>query len=377
MSSGAPREDGTPIRLPSVSLFTVSANDTYQTLSNGQIIEGPNPANAQIQPQRTMVSGYVKRIAMVEANIQWNVPNVNSNNNTMAFVSVDALGQNQQGFRIEVPPGFYTAPALAKAIQDLVNANPTFTGRFGANAMQISINGQIPTSGANGQTLSATNSCYFVFKVVDPLNPENLTNAGRIAIVPYQFTQGVPPPTRALVDDLLYMTGTTSVATTSTFPYWKIFVGSYASMQYTPYFDVCSNILTKNQTQQDASTTRGNNPSRLARIYLSDETISPRTVEATFNAQGAMIASYDSSTGCYAFTFRREFKFPKQIEWNTRQNIDAFDLRLSDYKGNLLPIQFRTIAIDENAEPTPDPAGEGYQNIDFADFQFTLQTSEV
>jgi hypothetical protein len=377
MSSGAPREDGTPIRYPSTALFTVSANDVYQNLPNGQIIEGPNPADAQIQPQRTMVSGYVKRIAMIEANIQWNVPNVNELNNTMAFVSVDAAGVNQQGFRITINPGFYTAPALAAAIQTAVNANATFVARFGAGAMRVSINNFIGSTGPINTTVEVSNTCYFTFKVVDPANPGNLTAAGSIAIVPYQFTSNMPVPTKALVDDLLYMTGTTSVSTVTTFAYWKVFAGSYASMMYTPYFDVCSSILTKNQTQQDASTTKGNNPSRLARIYLTEEGIAPRVVSATYDGAGAIASTADSSTGCYASMFRREFKFPKQIEWNTRQHVDFFDLRLTDYKGNTLPIQFKTVAIDANYDPIDPSSGVGYENVDYADFQFTLQTSEV
>jgi hypothetical protein len=386
MSSGAPREDGTAIRYPSTSLLCISTNDVYPKDRDGFILEGPNPADAQLGQQRTLMAGYVKRIALTECNIEWNVPNVNKLNNTLTFRTVDQNAENPVDIRIVIPgPQFLTAPQLMFLLENELNSNATIISRFGPNTIRVSLGTQTDnfiSTDSNflpnpvfGVTEEFSIPLSFRIEILDDLNPSVPTTRGFMAFLPFSIQTTLPSPTgQPLVDDLTRMMGFTATLIKGQPVFWTTYVGSYASMQYTPYVDVCSNTFTKNQTIQDASSTPTSVGAKLARIYLSNQTIVPRVISATYDLSGVLIDSEDSSLGCHGATFRREFTFPKQIEWNTRQGIATFDLRLVDSKGNTLPIEYHTVEI----ETVP---GDRTKNITLeseqAAFDFTLQISEV
>jgi hypothetical protein len=222
-----------------------------------------------------------------------------------------------------------------------------------------------------GQNL--TNADAETFETCNPRLGITCTVAGfGFAIQPFNYpiiNGNTFPP---LNDDLTNMLGLTP--TTFTQNYYTYVEGGYASMLYTPYFDVISNLLTKNQNVQDSSSGKFTTTAKLARVYLSNESIAQRTVTMTFPGGDAVFtSSSDNAIGCCGFySFRREFITPKYIQWNTTENVDVVDLQLVDYRGNLLPIE--QTAVQGEAVPP----GETWLLLsNTADFQFTLQVSEV
>jgi hypothetical protein len=151
-------------------------------------------------------------------------------------------------------------------------------------------------------------------------------------------------------------------------------------MQYTPFIDIESNFLTKNQSVADNdSSRRGGGPGKLARIYLANEDCVPRLISASYNASNVLVSSSDNAIGTRPFTFRREFRFPKQIQWNNTENIDVVDLRVLDHRGHILWTgDIRTamgIITEEDGVPI-DPTVEAFVGNNTT-FQFTIQTTEV
>jgi hypothetical protein len=140
--------------------------------------------------------------------------------------------------------------------------------------------------------------------------------------------------------------------------------GSYASMIYTPYFDVVSTNLTKKQNVRDNSTSFITGQNLLCRVYLVSgpgiNILRDRTVD-TEEADCTIV-------GCRPFTLYREYNTPKQIYWDTKEFINVIDLTLIDYKGRTLYSQPQAaFQITDNATFSGDAA----------QFQLTLQVTET
>jgi hypothetical protein len=155
---------------------------------------------------------------------------------------------------------------------------------------------------------------------------------GFFEIVPYNR---VIPGFPVLTDDLTNMMGLTPTALPG-LPYYKTYDGGFASMMRTPFIDIVSNLLTKNQNVRDNDSTKAGASSVLARVYLSSTEATPRIITITYDGAGNAIDFTDNAFGIKETTFRREFQFPKQVQWNTTENIDVIDLRVLDYKSNIL-----------------------------------------
>jgi hypothetical protein len=168
-------------------------------------------------------------------------------------------------------------------------------------------------------------------------------------------TDPLPVPFGRVEDDLTTMMGFTAPIVPSGDDLFLVVKGGFASCQYTPYVDIVSNILTKNQSVQDNDSALRNGRAKLARLYLSNDRMEALTP--------------DNIIGVRPFKFRREFATPKVISWNTTENVDVIDLQVLDYKGYPLYI---SPLIDELAG-SPDFLFIG----NTANFQFTIQASEV
>jgi hypothetical protein len=129
--------------------------------------------------------------------------------------------------------------------------------------------------------------------------------------------------------------------------------GNFALMSYTPYIDICSTRLTKNQHVYDNSSSI-TSPIRsvLTRIYLTPDGITTRTDE-------------DQIIGVTPFTIHKEFSFPKQIAWEPTEGIDSIDIEVLDSKGRVLYTE--PLYINSNNDIVTGTS---------AQFQFTLQVSE-
>ena len=366
MSSGAPTELGTTIKYPASALFCVNSADAEVFNPQGFRIDSTSPGNIYINKQAPVMFGYMTRVALTEVNVEWSFPNVYEGNNSLTLELIDNAGDSIGYIRVTVPVGFYTAPQLAAAVRDALNANATVISNFGANAFTVAI-GNYPivtdTASLAGQTVEVDSSNFTI---------ELGGAVGFFVIMPYNAViAGLP----RLTDDLTNMMGLTPTVPKG-LGYYDFYKGGFASMMRTPYIDIVSGLLTKNQSVRDNDSSKTGSKSLLARVYLSNEEATPRNITLTYSATESppssglypVIASTDNAFGVKETTFRREFKYPKQIMWNSTENIDVIDLQVVDYKGNIIRYQPTVI--------TSEGGTELIQN-NTSDFQFTMMVTEV
>lgn len=381
MSSGAPLEVGSVIRYPASSLFSVSTEDGFTyTPATHEIVEGPNPSNLVINKGRTILSGYLTRLALTETQIEWNVPNVNNNNHSLTIQIQDVSGVVQTYARVIMDNGFYSPAKLIRELQDEINVNPDLIAFY----TPLSVSApyfEVFLADETGQPIiEATSTGAGTKSTNTPRVGISLTTAA-LAVSRFNLISSTADTLitgkRKESNDLLDMLGwnTSNGGSKS----YVSYIGSFASFQYTPFIDLVSQTLTKNQKVSDVDSSSNSMPNKLARIYLSNENISAFYAEATYDASGVMISWDDNVIGTNPFVFRREFKYPKQIQWNTQQNIDLVELQILDYRGQFLPINFRTNDVEEIDPGTGNPYVPPriiHDVPDFAEFRFTMQVSE-
>jgi hypothetical protein len=323
---------GTPFRPPAVAVLTIDSRDRVQIdPATGYRIDTTTPYQILINKQQSVMNGFFTRIGLTEVNMQYNSPNVidegPQKNNTLLFEQGAALGASTvvASRRITVPGKFYTPNELADTIQDLLNAG---AGTFGGTAW-----GVVYLEDSNSFSLTS-----------DDVN------------IPFR----IRPENIGFNDDLCNLMGLSYPSPLFT----KDLIGSYASMQYTPYFDIVSDNLTKKQNVRDNGTSFLTGQNLLARVYL--------TVEGTniLRERSPALEPQLSETnilGCRPFTLYRQYQTPKQIYWDAQEFINVIDLRLIDYKGRTLysKPQFT----------------QGTSEVQFcgeaAQFQLTLQVTET
>lgn len=333
-----PVDKGTTIRLAANALLAIDSNDNkvFNT-TTGIRFDRNSPGQIYINNQRPLLSGYFTRIALTELNINWSTPNVNKTNNTLT-IEVDS-SSGTRGGRLVIPEGFYKPTELAVAIQT------QFLAVFGTYLNYVSPG--IPllvTYNANSRSFSfeAQNGSWntFQFTIQTKIKQTDMT----IYLTPLKQVDDDLTEMLGIVPEQLFLN------------LFTILNGGFASVMYTPYIDIVSNILTQNQNVSDGDSAKTFTSSKLARVYLSNEKI-----EAT---------TEDNIPGVRPFTFRREFITPKQIQWNKTENIDFVDLTILDHKGKQIYI---TENIIINSSPgDPEELTVGNQ----ANIQFTLLVSE-
>jgi hypothetical protein len=352
-------ETGTPIRYPSVALLCVDSTDQNRFDANKYRIDTETPSRIYINKQRPLMFGYMTRLALTEMNIQWDTPNVNSLNNTLTMAIYSATDANPnvvaliKYVRVILDNSFYTPNALASELatelntdQDIIDNELSFTVSYDdeLNAMRISQSSVYPSGRLKGY-----------FKLVSGSAPSTLT--------------GLPP----VQYDLLYCMGMEAITKPGVEPvgYYSTIRGGYAPMLYTPYVDVVSNLLTKNQNVADGATSSSYTSSKLARIYFSNEAIINPHEALPTGAVEDEVSSICNIVGTRPCVFRREFKVPKQIQWNSTENVDLIDIQVLDYKGN-------PITLVEQAEYVNE-ANQAIIVVEKSNtvFQFTIQATEV
>lgn len=345
--------------MPSQALLCVDSADAETYNAQGWRVGNNTPSQLNLNKQRPLLFGYMTRLALTEINFQWDVPNVNKFNNTLTVALWNGAGNAVQEYvRITIAEDFYTLPKLCFAIKTALNANAV--GGALNMSYDVLIAGEDVAAGTASTTAFITRP-----RVQIVLGAGSL---GQFSFIPYNATGtigglavSVPP----LTDDLTNMLGFTPTLAGPITPYTSIYSG-YASTLYTPYIDIESNILTKNQNVADGTSQTRTTSSKLARVYLANEDIVPREISITYDNTGVVEFTTDNAIGVSPFAFRREFRVPKVIQWNTTENVDVIDLQVLDYRGNPLPVSTNityagTVASIDNT----------------ADFQFTIQATEV
>jgi len=315
------------IRQPATALFTIDSADRKSFNLTGPLkgyrLDSQTPNQFQIQKNQPLMTGYFTRISLTEFNMNWNAPNVIATgqwkNNTLFLRNEDEVTT----YTVVVDEGFYSPNELATFIQtelvtDVVFGTATWTVVWDNRNSSFRIN-----SGSND-----------AFRI----EPQNLGPN----------------------DDLCNLMGYGNASPDYTF----IAVGNYATMLYTPYFDIQSGALTRNQNVSDNSSAQIIGYSTVARIYMTSLGVTGRQDSTVPNV------SYDCDiVGTRPFTLHREFSVPKQMFWNGTEFLAAIDLRFVDYKGRTL------YAVNQ----VPFTAGGGIATSyagDSSEFQMTLFVTE-
>ena len=367
MSTGAPNETGTPIRMPSVALLCIDSADGVKVNNEGYIANDSTPAQININKQTPLMFGYMTRIALTEVNLQWATPNVNARNNTLTFRIADVSGTVPQTIpsgmfdpsgnmifipnpaiksthRVAIPEFFRTPKNLATILETYLN-NLTISGVTNNFFVQ-----HLETSGEFNISISGSLQGKIAISILPPGKQYTITSTYPANV----FTGRVD-------DDLTYMMGLSPVASLNNY-YVDTIRGGFASCQYTPYVDIVSSILTKNQNVHDNDSSIRNGQSKLARIYLSH----PGAVNQ-FDIDEDGVINTCNIVGVRPFTLHKEFQTPKVISWNTTENIDIVDLQVLDHRG--YPIYIENHVIEQT--------GGTVKLGNTASFQFTLQITET
>jgi hypothetical protein len=354
MSSGAPVEHGTPIRQPAVALLCVDSADAYTYDVDGFRSDRTTPASILINKQTPLLFGYMTRISLTEVNMAWATPNVNERNNTLTLYLYNDTTDDGVGFvRIAIQEYFHTPQELATAVQTALRALNVGDGpivewdvTYDARQSRFDISGAATAGGAVEYSFQIWNGAAIQ-------GPFEATASD---------TGGVAVPTGRVQDDLTYMMGLTP-STDATFEYSKLIYGGFASCQYTPYVDIVSRILTKNQNVRDGDTTKTSTPSKLARIYLSKD-----GCNNVFDVDDAGVDGNCNIVGVRPFFLHKEFNTPKVISWNTTENVDIIDLQVLDRQGFPIYIeQFNVISLNATTLAIGNTAS----------FQFTIPATET
>ncbi len=337
----ASENSGTPIRMPATAVLTVDTADRLKFDANGFAITPSAVNNLYINTQQTLVQGYFTRLALTELNMNWNIPNVNTRNNTITLRLYDGLGGSID-VMATVDEGFYDPIDLAQAVEQ---------------ELQSAIAGLVAPYPARYGAIE----CRY-----DPLTQSfEIVNVSALPIAEFLI---IPKNTGA-TDDLCNMLGFGAIPSGSV-PVARWY-GGYASCQYTPYFDIVSRQLTKKQNVNDNSTSTNTGRNLLARIYLTPEGITqvPQIVPALVSPFTTQVPTMP---GCRPFTIHREFQVPKQIFWDTKEFLNVIDLSLIDYKGNILYEVPSSLLLSAPGIPSSQYLGTGNAN-----WQLTFQITET
>jgi len=320
---------GTPFRPPAVAVLTIDSRDRVRIdPATGYRTDTTTPYEIYINKGQSVMNGFFTRIGLTEINMQWNTPNVIANgpctNNTLTLETAT------DSRTISIPEGFYTPEKLATFLQASLRQIPG------------------PVFGCDG----------WLVQYVQQTNRFLITIAST-TIVPPPFR--IRPQNIGSADDLCNLMGLSYPPQT----YSLRVASSYASMTYTPYFDIVSDNLTKKQNVRDNGTSFLTGQNLLTRVYLAepgiDAHLSVTTPVDIFGSARNMI-------GTRPFNLYREYQTPKQIYWDTQEFINAIDLRLIDYKGRTLYSQPQTPVVVDTQTTS---CGEAAQ------YQLTLQITET
>jgi hypothetical protein len=357
--SGEPIDKGVTTRNPAVALLCVNSADQEQfDPATGLRFNSSTPARIYINNQQPALFGYMTRLALTEVSMEWATPNVNDYNNTLTVGYYNNANVLQGIVRIQLANGFYTGARLGYWIMTQLNANATLDAFFGNDTFSVYYGDNLcNTFLALAGTTQPVREPKFTI--------ETSSANGRFAFLPFSKNYpGLP----SLRDDLTNMMGLTPSRNPQ--PAYKQFIGGYASLQYTPFVDIVSNLLTKNQNIRDGTSSKANKTSSiLARVYLANENFTARQATCVYEAVTGdldILNSADNAIGTAPGTLRREFVFPKQIMWNNTENVDVIDIEVLDYRGN--PLFYQPTSIEETAD--------SLQIVNTADFFFTLQATE-
>jgi hypothetical protein len=272
--------------------------------------------NFVIQKGFPLQQGQIMNIRLSEVLFPYSIPNVNDyncrfgiSNDPTAFISSEII----------VPTGFYTGASLVATI------NPLIAAELVTNVPVLSYD-----ANTNTFTFTASGASY-------PVSIFPILNTTQGAA----FTTASPVTSPSILSMMGFNFATQNYADPA-----AVLVGGSASLVYTQYIDICSDVLTQYQNLPDASTGNVNHQHVICRLYIANETSTSNT-----DASGNPLFP-----GMSPFVIHRQFKNTKVMKWNNQNSVDRIDIQLYDDAGRRLRL------------PT--------NNTTYQDFQITFQSSE-
>lgn len=275
--------------------------------------------NFVVQKGFPIQQGQIMNVKLSEVRFPYQIPNVNSYNNSFGISNDD---DGLISVEITVPTGFYTGTSLASTIQGLMS-----TAFSATNVPVLTYDKNLGTF-----TFTASGAGYPVS--IFPI----LSSIGGTPV--FSTKQSV------LLPSLLSMMGFNFAINPGYLVPALTQVSGSASMVYTEYIDICSDVLTQYQDLPDASTGDINHQHVICRLYIANE-VSTTNTDASGNPL---------YPGMQPFIIHRQFKNPKVMKWNNQNSIDRVDIQLYDDAGR----------------PLYTPSN----NTTFEDFQITFQSAE-
>jgi hypothetical protein len=285
------------IRPSATAVFAVDSGDRYGNINAAR---GGSPLTTQIAlsspyqfsitRNQSLFNGFFRRIALTEIVFPYYIPNVNLRTQDL-FYDSSVSGANQS---ISLGQAFYTPSQLAAAVQAALIAD----GAIGVTVVYL--DGKFVVDAGAGNTIA--------------------------------FEPGSSPPSLPSINNfqLFDMMGFSSVNSVPA----RFQTSRVTRARYTEYLDIVCSQLTYNQDLKDSST----DPTFrdvMARVYLECENDQPIGIFTTLAASSETTAP-NSVPGTYPFTIYRQFKNPKQIQWDNTQPLGNVTFEVYDSHGDLL-----------------------------------------
>jgi hypothetical protein len=287
----------TIIQRTSASQYLVldSRNRVFSS-SNKQVINQPWN-NFRLQKGQSLMESFATRLTISEIRFPWFIPNINSLNNQLWYIS------GTEVYDIQIDVGFLTPAQIVEQINqqfiDLAVPNPPVLS-YSNYQYQFTLN------------VANVDEQYFSF-----FNPDNFNTSTDIEVYQTQY---------ATTPSLMSLLGFTFDQSWVLNPVDGIIRGNITESLYTTYVDIVSDKLNQYTTNLDGSSDSTSNR-LLLRLYLADECSFP----ATYAVDGVN-ALYQP------FLIHRQFKNPKQVMWNKESVVDWLDISVRDQYGFLVPL---------------------------------------
>lgn len=270
----------------SEAILTIDTRDGLRVDKSGFIVEPANPFDINIYKGTNFVNGAIRRIAIKEINLPLTIPNVNPRNYGL-YIDVKNPDDSISEYSVFVDTGFYTGPVLATAVQGALNVD----GGVGASTNWV---------------------------------VSYLTGSGVFTISNPDLNWRVNPKIGVYLPDEEETTLAEMMGFQTTGKEFGIGIyGSYASLLYTTYIDIVSDIITKNQDVRDSSTSVRTGQDLLARVYIAPQAYTP------INTNGSVI-------GSTPFHLHYQWQQPKVLGWNADEALPTFRIQLRDDKGQVM-----------------------------------------
>jgi hypothetical protein len=292
------------------AILAVSSLDRYNT-ANGQSAattgdaliaqysnEGQPCNNFTIFSPGNLIYGYIKKIQISQIQLQYHVPTIVPDKNDGLWIA----NQIQADF-VTIPHGFYTPAELAAGLEILLNNTNVGNLSGGITVAYSSEDGFTFTSAGTGPQPE------IAFPTLEEI--ETIT----ASVLNYDAVQNALRTYRLLGINVSNATLGLEQKSSNT----PIFL-------YTPYVDICSEVLTKYQKIKDTNTAAQKLNTIVARVFLSG--VSPPVALSTTN--------FEEPLGTYPFVVVQDCNTPKVIRWSREETVTSLDFQLRDQYGELL-----------------------------------------